>query len=143
MAKIDLTYMRATFKIQKDVPDERITPYIIVASRRLQSWVGANYSSGNQDAQEVLKLAEATLAMHFLTLNLNTSIRPDGLVKTERDSRDVVLSYLSPQETETTAQAYLDQAQELIREFQSDIYIAPGIIGDDDNFEATTRRWRN
>lgn len=118
MALIDETYMRETFKFHKDVKVARITPYIAVASRRLQKWVGtAVYNSSDSDLRELLKLPEGLLAMHYMALNLNTSIRPDGLVKTEKVEGETTVQYLSPGETAQTAQQYLDQADEIIREF--------------------------
>ena len=114
-ALIDETYMRQTFKIHKDVGMTRVTPYIAVADRRLKKWVGQeNYA--NSELTEILKLAEGLLTMHYLILNLNTNIRPQGLIKTESAEGNVTLQYLSPTETAQSAQAYLDQADEIIRD---------------------------
>lgn len=130
MAKIDETYLRNTFRIQTDTKAARILPYISAASRRLQQMISnAVYASTDPDIAEIVKLAEGTLAMHYMTLNLNTSIRPDGLVKTEQVEGNVTLTYLSPNETNQTAQMYFDQAEELIREFLSpSVGVAPEFV---------------
>lgn len=139
MAKIDETYLRNTFKIHPDVKSARISPYISAASRRLQRMIHPLvYSSTDPDVEEIVKLTEATLAMHFMTLNLNTSIRPNGLIKTEAVENNVTLNYLSPTETAQTASAYFEQAEELIREFLgSDIPAAPEFVETDINYEGT------
>lgn len=117
-ALIDETYMRTTFNIHKDVASNRITPYINAASRRLKKWVGtARYTGSDADTLNLLKLVEATLVMHFLELNLNTNIRPKGLVATETVEGNVTVRYFNPVETAQFSEQYLDQADELIREF--------------------------
>lgn len=114
-ALVDEAYMRSTFKIHKDVGAGRITPYIAIASRRLKKWVGET-SYADSSLAEILKLAEGTLVMHFLIRNLNTAIRPNGLVATESVEGNVTLRYLNPSETTQTETAYLEQAEELIRD---------------------------
>lgn len=119
MALIDETYLRETFPIHGDVNDKRITPYLAIASRRLKKWVGAtNY--GNSELADELKLAEGNLAMHFLTLNLNTAIRPEGMVKSEQVEGEKTVQYFSPGETQNFAQQFLDQADEIVREIIAD-----------------------
>lgn len=113
---IDETYLRATFNIHKDVAPARITPYIKIGSRRLIKWVGAaNYA--NADLIEELKLAEATLVMHFLIRNLNTNIRPKGVVATETVEGNVTVRYLNPVETTAAETDFLAQAEEIVRDF--------------------------
>lgn len=115
MVLINEQYMRETFNIHKDVDNKRITPYIAVASLRLKKWVGTtNYE--NADLVEILKLAEATLAMHFMELNLNTNIRAKGLVATETVEGNVTVRYFNPTETAEYAQAYFEQAEEIVRD---------------------------
>ncbi|MBS1793356.1 MAG: hypothetical protein JSS81_05850 [Acidobacteria bacterium] len=114
-ALIDETYMRTTFKIHKDVVSGRLLPYIAVASRKLQSWVGAaNYADSG--LAEILKLAEGSLAMSFLTLNLNTNVRPQGLIKVEKVEGEVTIQYLSPAETAQTSAQWFEQAEALVRD---------------------------
>lgn len=130
-ALIDETYLRTTYKIHKDVVSGRITPYIAIASRKLKSWIGTdNYAANDADLQTILKLAEGNLAMSFLTLNLNTNVRPQGLVKTEKVEGEVTLQYLSPNETAQVSQQYFEQAEILVRDlFQlSDLPSAPEIV---------------
>lgn len=143
MAKIDETYMRNTFKIHPDVRAARINPYIAAASRRLQRMIDNSvYSSSDPDIAEIVKLAEGTLAMHYLTLNLNTSIRPEGLVKTEQVENNVTLAYLTPTEQDQQSRQYFEQAEELIREFLSPVEgVAPEFVEFEESFEASTRKW--
>ena len=118
---INEQYLRDTFLIHQDVKSPRITPYLIAASRRLKSWVGNSvYGTQDNEAKEVLRLAEATLAMHFLIRNLNTSIRGKGLVSTEKIERDTVVTYLNPAQTEQTAHGYLADAEVLVRDLKTD-----------------------
>jgi len=114
-ALVTEAYMRATFNIHPDVKPTRITPYIAVASRRLKKWVGDAFYADSTLA-EILQLAEATLVMHFLIRNLNTNIRPKGLVATESAEGNVTLRYFNPSETTQTELSYLEQAEELIRD---------------------------
>jgi hypothetical protein len=135
MALIDENYLRTTFKIHKDVGSGRITPYIVIASRKLKNWIGtANYATNDADLILILKLAEGSLAMSFLTLNLNTNVRPQGLVKVEKVEGDVTLQYLSPNETMQTSQQFFEQAESLVRDlFQlSDLPSAPEIVAEEE-----------
>lgn len=123
---INEDYMRETFPIHKDVKDKRVTPFLAVASRRLQKWVGViNYADLNLKSE--LQLAEGSLTMHFLMLSLNTPIRSDGVVKSERVEGDVTIQYASPSETQNFAQMYLDQADEIVREILGNGDPQPGI----------------
>ncbi len=125
-ALIDEGYVRATFNIHKDVETTRITPYITVAGRRLVKWVGATvHASANSEIQEVLKLAEATLTMHFLIRNLNTNMRPKGLVATEIVEGNVTMRYLNPTEVSQSETDYLNQAEELVRDLILDSSVPP------------------
>lgn len=118
MALIDETYLRDAFQIHKDVPSPRLAPYVAAASRRLKAWVGSTvYQTIDADTKAILKLAEATLAMHFLIRNLNTSIRGKGLVASESVEGNVTIRYLNPAETEQLASGYLADAEELVREW--------------------------
>lgn len=117
MAKlINEEYMRKTFNIHKDVVNERITPYITVALRRLKIWVGGTtFATTDEDLKEILEIAAGTLAMHFMVRNLNTAIRPKGLVATETVEGNVTVRYLNPMETTQTEISYFAQAEELVR----------------------------
>ena len=117
-ALIDEPYLRKTFQIHKDVIADRITPYIFAASRRLQKWVGSElYTTDNEDLKELLKLAEGTLVMHLLIRNLNTNIRPKGLVATETVEGNVTVRYLNTVETTDAEVGFLNQAEEIVRDF--------------------------
>lgn len=144
-ALIDETYLRTTFKIHKDVVSGRITPYIAIASRTLKRWIGTdNYATTDTDLQLVLKLAEGNLAMSFLTWNLNTNVRPQGLVKVEKVEGEVTLQYLSPNETAQTSQAFFQQAESLVRDiFQlSDLPPVPEITGGEEtSTDGTWWKW--
>jgi hypothetical protein len=123
-ALIDENYLRDTFNIHKDVKPSRITPYINPASRRLKKWVGLEvYGTSDNELKEALRLAEATLTMHFFIRNLNTNIRPKGLVGTETVEGNVTVRYLNETEITAAEANYLAQAEELIREF----IVAPDI----------------
>lgn len=112
---IDIEYLRGAFRISDTVEDERISPYLKPAARRLKKWVGEEtYGSDDEDIADILKTAEGLLAMHYLVLNLNTSVRPEGLVRTEQVEGNVTLSYLSATETGSLGQMYIDQAIELL-----------------------------
>lgn len=128
---IDENYLRSVFKIHKDVGDARLTPYIALAARRLKAWIGeSNYNAQDEDLQTILKLAEGNLAMAFLIRNLNTAIRPNGLVLTEQTEGNVTLTYLNPAQTTQTEQAYFEQAESIVRDLMqtSDLPSAPGFI---------------
>lgn len=130
-ALIDADYLRDTFNIHSDVLDNRLTPYCAAASRRLQSWVGAdNYADA--ELLEELKLAEGMIAMNLLQLNLNTSIRGDGLVRRETVEGNVQIEYLSAKETADTARAYLEQAEAIVQEFSQLTDIPPAPEKNDD-----------
>ena len=113
-ALIDADYLRDTFNIHDEVRDERITPYIAAASRRLLGWVGATNYAETEIVDE-LKLAEGLIAMHLLVLSMNTAIRPNGLVRRETVENNVVVEYLSQTEMAAAASAYLEQASEIVR----------------------------
>lgn len=116
MSLINEQYLRDTFKIHKDVSKTRIVPYLVAASRKLKTWVGADVYA-DMELTDVLRLAEGCLAMHFLTLNLNTNVRPQGLVKVEKVEGNTTLQYLSPQETAQISAQWFEQAEQIVREF--------------------------
>lgn len=131
-ALVDENYVKTAFNIHKDVEDSRINPYLIVASRRLKKWVGdTNYA--DDDLKDVLKIAEATLVMHFMIRNLNTQIRSKGLVATESVEGNVTIRYLNPTETKQSEVGFLEQARELIDDLDigSDIPPAPEVVLED------------
>lgn len=116
------TELRQMFDIHEDVEAKRLARHIGAASRRIVSIVGqAAYADAllatptNADRKEDLKQAEASMALHYAILGLNTNVRAAGLVKTEKVEGDVVLQYLSPKETAEMSQLYLEQADEILR----------------------------
>lgn len=138
-ALIDEAYLRSTFNIHREVEDARLTPYIAAASRRLIRWVGAdNYAEATLAAE--LELAEGLIAMHLLELNLNTAIRPNGIVRRETVENSVVVEYLSPKDVEALSGAYLEQAEEIAADWTSAAGGAIALLGmDDGGCEAATR----
>lgn len=136
MALIDVNDMRAWFNIHADVADARITLYIASASKRLIRWVGAtNYAdSGLEDE---LKLAEALIVMHLIILNLNTSIRKNGLVGTESVEGNVQIKYLTPNETAALASSYLEQADEIISAYRQASDLPPVMLVNEEIDEIT------
>lgn len=139
-AIIDETYLRQTFNIHDEVGDERLTPYIKAAHRRLHAWVGDG-PFGDDYAADELKLAEATLAMSMLIPNLNTAVRPNGLVRRETVENNVVVEYLSQSEVGTAAAAYLEQASQIVSEWNqlTDVALPSIVESDDTSCEAATR----
>lgn len=126
---IDATELRDYFEIKSpDIKDERLTPHIGAASRRLKGWVGAEaYADAlleepsDPTRQADLKFAEAALAMHFALPGLNTNITTRGVVKTQREGGapggGTVFSYLTPIEITQLSRTYLDQAEEIARPY--------------------------
>lgn len=130
MALIDEDYLRQTFNIHDEVPSERLTPYIAAASRRLKSWVGETHYADSEIVEE-LKLAEASLAMHLLIPNLNTAVRPNGLVRRETVENNVVVEYLSQSEVEKSSTGYLEQAERFVSEWNQITGVAVPIVNTD------------
>jgi hypothetical protein len=121
---IDANRLRAIFAIGPDVADERLGPCIAVASTRLRGWVGdevyddaASSVPVNVERKADLELAEADLAMHFALLGLNTQLRSNGVVKTERVEGAAIVGYLVPSEIRQLAAEYLNQAEEIVRPY--------------------------
>jgi hypothetical protein len=121
---IDANRLRLIFAIGPDVSDERLGPFIAVASTRLRGWVGdevyedaASSVPVNAERKADLELAEADLAMHFALLGLNTQLRSNGVVKTERVEGAAIVSYLIPSEIRQLAEEYLNQAEEIVRPY--------------------------
>lgn len=119
--------LRGMFDIHKDVEDSRLTPAIRAASRRLRSMIGdAAYTDASgdtpvdQDRKEDCQYAEAVLAMHYALTGLNTQVRAQGVVKSEKQEGQVIVQFLSPKEMGELAGLYLDQAEEIIRPYKSD-----------------------
>lgn len=138
MALIDEDYLRDGFNIHKDVATTRIDSYIALASRRLKSWVGENtYATEEVNLQEILKLAEGTLTLAFMIRNLNTSIRPNGLVLTEQVEGNVTVSYMNPNQTQQTQESYFNDAQDIVRDLieASDLPPAPELTQFDIDYQ--------
>lgn len=113
--------LRTWFEISKSIEPIRFNMPIGAASRRLRSWVGdAVYTAtDNTERVEDLKFAEAHLAMHFVLLNLNTVLRPGGVVEEERVEGDTTIRYLTPAKTKELSAAYLEQAEEITRPYMT------------------------
>jgi hypothetical protein len=118
--------LREYFSIASDIKDERLTPHIGTASRRIRKWVGeAAYTDAlsetpaDVDRKDDLKNAEAQLAMHFAVPGLNTKQTVNGVAKTIKEggamAGNVVFSYLTPTEIKQLAQIYFDVAEEIAR----------------------------
>lgn len=139
---IDAAFMRKTFNIHTDVVNDRITPYFAPASRRLKKWVGVDLYQTPGDYAEELKLAEGNLVMHFMQINLNTHIRSKGLVATETVEGNVTVRYLNPDETMKMSTFFLEQAQQIVSEFDiyDDIPPSPEIIADDKSISWLTQK---
>lgn len=136
MALIDVNDMRAWFNFHSDVADARITLYIASASKRLIRWVGATNYADSELADE-LKLAEALIVMHLIILNLNTSIRKNGLVGTESVEGNVQIKYLTPNETAALASSYLEQADEIISAYRQASDLPPVMMVNEEIDEIT------
>lgn len=119
MSLIDEPFIRANFNVHEDVLASRINVYLKPAARRLKKWVGETVYADADFADE-LKLAEANLVMHFLIVNLNTAIRPEGLVKSEQTEGATTVNYLSAAEVQTYTQFYLAQAEEIVCEITAE-----------------------
>jgi hypothetical protein len=82
--------------------------------------------------------------MHFAVLGINTALRREGIVRTERVEGNVTLTYLSPNEVATLQQQYLDEAESIARPY----LLTDGTINgfssltSDDCAEAATRARR-
>jgi len=131
-ALISADDVRERFDIDSEIANERITPHIGSASKRLRKWVGdTNYDGAlelvttpdeDDDAGNVrlavLQNAEAHLTMHFAILGFNSPLTGKGVVGTATASEGkVVTRYLSPTETAQLAEMYLDAAAEMVDEY--------------------------
>ena len=125
---INAAKLREYFAINGDIKDPRLTPHIGAASRRVRRWVGdvaygdaAAEAPQDADRAEDLKAAEASLAMHFALLGLNTNLTVNGVLKTRKEvgsqNANIQTTYLSPAEVRQLAQGYLDQAEEIARPY--------------------------
>lgn len=121
---IDADDLRGMFAIKSDIEDPQLERAIVAGSRRLRSWVGddayddaLSETPTNELRRDELEYAEGHLAMYFAILGLNTPIRQEGIVRTEKVEGDAVVTYLSPDETTKVRQAYLEQAETLAREY--------------------------
>lgn len=114
----------AIFDIDSQIKAPRFNRAIVAAGRRMRGWVGDEaYADAllevplDATRKEDLEYAEAHLVMHFAVLGINTALRREGIVRTEKVAGEVTLTYLSPSEVATMQQQYLDQAEELTRPY--------------------------
>lgn len=142
--------LREIFEIHEDIKGPRVQRHITAAGRRLRGWVGdeayddaASGDPEDEDRKEDLQLAEAHLAMSIAILGLNTSLRPTGVVKTERVEGQVTLSYHGPDEVAKLQQLFLEQAETIARPYlvvTGSDELNFGVLTDAcDSGEATTR----
>lgn len=118
-ALINESDLRTWFEISRSIEPLRFKLPIGKASRRLREWVGDTVYADTQNTERVedLKWAEAHLAMHFILLNLNTVLRPGGVVQEEKVEGDTTVRYLSPAQIKELMTMYLDMAEEISRPY--------------------------
>jgi hypothetical protein len=143
--------LREQFAIDKEIKDPRFTRALAAAGRQMRAWVGdAAYDDALDDTPDDetrkadLELAEAYLVMGLSVLGINTSLRPSGIVKSERVEGNVTISYHSPAEVEKLQELYLQMAQDVARAYiiVDDTTVEPfgmAIGGTDSQCEGVTR----
>lgn len=122
---IDAEEFRERFDIDPDLADERITPHVGSASRRLKKWVGADaYADAlieepiNADRAEDLKNAEAHLAFHFALLGLHVNVSSKGvLIEAQAGEGSERRRYLLPEQIEAISTQFLERAREIVEPY--------------------------
>ncbi|MCU0238516.1 MAG: hypothetical protein MUC29_03670 [Pyrinomonadaceae bacterium] len=104
------------FRIHKDIPNNRLNKPIAVAKTKLIKWVGQTNFENTEIVDEII-FAWGHLAMHFCLLGINTYIRSQGIVVTEKAEGDTVNTYLKPVESETLQGSYLMMAREIVKDY--------------------------
>lgn len=133
---IDAGGIKARFDIDPDsYPDPRITPSTRSASKRLRELVGntmydaalanavllatdppGDVADANAAILYELQNAEAHFAMYYATVGFNSPVSSKGVMKEARSSDPPERRiYLSPTEITQLAQAYLDEATDIVR----------------------------
>jgi len=121
---ISVDDLRELFDIDTQIPDPRFERAIVAAGRRMREWVGNEaYDDAlaapatDETRQEALQFAEAHLAMGFAILGINTALRREGIVRTEKVEGSTVLTYHSPAEIARLQQQYFEQAESIARPY--------------------------
>lgn len=116
---IDATEFRSRFDISTEITDQRITPHIGAASRRLRRWVGeAAYLQAvagvDADAKADLQQAEAYLAYHYALAGMHFNMTTKGVTATAMAAEGKeVRRYLSPAEVAQLSAQMLELAREI------------------------------
>lgn len=121
---ISVDDLRELFDIDTQIPDARFERALVAAGRRMREWVGDDaYDDALDDnptdetRADALQFAEAHLAMGFSILGINTALRREGIVRTEKVEGSAVLTYHSPAEIARLQQLYFDQAESIARPY--------------------------
>ena len=124
MSLVSAQMLREIFAIDDQIVDSRFDRAIGAAGTRLRSWVGdaAYDDAGTLPADDEaraddLALAEAHLAMGYAILGINTSMRPTGIVSSERVEGNVTISYLKPADLAALQQQYFEIADQIARPY--------------------------
>lgn len=116
---IDATEFRARFDISPDITDQRITPHIGAASRRLRRWVGDTaylqaVGGVDADAKADLQQAEAYLAYHYALAGMHFNLTTKGVVATSMSGEGKEMrKYLLPAEVAQLSAQMLELAREI------------------------------
>lgn len=116
--------LRDIFDIDPQIEEKRFERALTAAGRRMRGWVGDEaYDDALEEnpedptRKEDLEYAEANLVMHFAVLGINTALRREGIVLSEKIEGQAVPQYLTPAQVTTLQQQYLDLAEELARPY--------------------------
>lgn len=121
---ITVEELREIFDIDPLIKDPRFTRALAAAGRRMRTWVGDEaYDDAllvipvDETRKADLQYAEAHLVMGFAVLGINTSLRREGIVRSEKVEGSSVLTYHSPAEIERLQAQYFDEAEQLARSY--------------------------
>lgn len=153
-ALIDADDFKQRFDIDDGIDDGRLTPHIVSASRRLRQWVGdTNYDAAlaeiatpgsNGTLLEILQNAEAHLTFHYSLLTMNYPMAAKGIVGTAMsDEGKEMRKYLSPDQTATVAQQFLELAETIAGPYMTASEAALPILNEevDDIYYPTGTVW--
>ena len=147
---ITVAQLREIFDIATSLGDARFNRALSAACRRMREWVGGEAyedalleTPSDETRKETLQYAEAHLVMSYAVLGINTALRKEGIVRTERDNlANSTVSYHSPNEIAKLQQQFLEQAEYLVSNYLSDgggAAVGLLVIGGAANCEAVTR----
>jgi len=124
MPLINAQMLRELFAIDDQIANARFDRALDAASTRLRSWVGGDayddagtLPADDEARADDLALAEAHLAMGYAILGINTSMRPTGIVSSERVEGQVTISYLKPADLAALQQQYFETAEQIARPY--------------------------